>query len=76
MKTNNKVDYTYMQLHNNNNNNNTQSRQKNNQKTKQIPRTVERSTWYVEAGHSKSGPDSNLSHGNNSKVTVTKSEET
>jgi hypothetical protein len=30
----------------------------------------------VEAGRNTSGPDSNFSHGNNSKVTVTKPKET
>jgi hypothetical protein len=54
----------------------TQSRQNSNRKTKQIPRTGERRTWYVEAGRSTSGPDSNFSYGNDSKVTVTKSKET
>jgi hypothetical protein len=53
----------------------TQYRQNNNWKTKQIPRTGEQNMWYVE-GHSTSGPDSNFSYGNNSKVTVTKSKET
>jgi hypothetical protein len=62
---------------NNNNNDNkyTQSRQDNNRKTKEIPRTGERNTCYVEAGRSTSGPDSNFSYGNNSKVTVTKFKE-
>jgi hypothetical protein len=45
-------------------------------KTKEIPRTGERNTCYVEAGCSTSGPDSNFSWGNNSKVTVTKFKET
>jgi hypothetical protein len=49
-----------------------QSRQNNNRKTKEIARTGERNTCYVEAGCSTSGPDSNFSYGNNSKVTVTK----
>ena len=31
---------------------------------------------YVEAKHRKSGPDSNIIYGNNSKVTITKSKET
>jgi hypothetical protein len=43
---------------------------------KEIPRTGERKTCYVEAGCSTSGPDSNFSYGNNSKVTVTKFKET
>jgi hypothetical protein len=54
----------------NNNNNN------NNNNNQEIPRTGERNTRYVEAGRSTRGPDSNFSHGNNSKVTVTKSKET
>jgi hypothetical protein len=52
------------------------SRQNNNRKTKEIPRTGERNTCYMEAGCSTSGPDSNFSYGSNSKVTVTKFKET
>jgi hypothetical protein len=48
----------------------------NNRETKEIPRTGERNTCYVGAGCSTSGPDSDFSYGNNSKVTVTKLKET
>jgi hypothetical protein len=41
-----------------------------------IPRTGERNTCYVEAGCSTSGPDSNFSYWNNSKVIATKFKET
>ena len=43
---------------------------------KQVPRIVEWNMWYVEAKGSTSDPVSNIIYGSNSKVTVTKSNNT
>ena len=49
---------------------------KNNQQTKQVPRTAEWNMCYAEAKGSTTDRDSNIVYGSNFKVTITKSNKT